>query len=156
MENSFSLVAEEMRHREQVQDTQAQMIATKASYLFSAATAVVGGVSAYLTLALEDIDLRFDWGLVALMAAGVSYIALVYCFAMAYWMRDFYRAPEPEELMKYLHLPPGTSIEDIADARRVSIEINDQKLEKQADWVNRELFLLIILIPCLAVTLIGF
>jgi hypothetical protein len=119
---SLHIVAEEMRHREQVQDAQIQILATKATYLFTAGTASVGAAGAYLGLVADDVEIGFGFDFIALSVTGLSYVFLCVCFSSAYFVRDFVRAPDPEELMKYLHMPPSQSLEDVADSRRSALE----------------------------------
>jgi hypothetical protein len=152
---SLHIVAEEMRHREQVQDAQIQILATKATYLFTAGTASVGAAGAYLGLVADDVEIGFGFDFIALSVTGLSYVFLCVCFSSAYFVRDFVRAPDPEELMKYLHMPPSQSLEDVADSRRSALGKNDIKLEQQADWVNRELFTVILIIVGLGLALVG-
>lgn len=155
MSDSLDIVADEMRHREQVQDDQIQLLATKAAYLFTAGTASVGAVGAYLGLVVDNIDFKFSVGVVALAITGMAYSFLCICFAMAYFVRDFDRSPEPEELVKYIHMPAANTLADIADSRRVALDTNDQKLEQQADWVNRELFTVILIFAGLGLAVVS-
>lgn len=155
MGESLSIVADEMQNREQVQDDQARGLATKAAFLFTAGTTTVAAVGTYIGFVLDEVSLDFGAILIALFLSGLAYLGLGFCFVNAYRVRDFQRAPEPEELLKYRHMPSENALEDIADARRCAIETNDQILEVQGDWVNRELYSVVCIFIGVAVALVS-
>lgn len=150
---SLDIVSEEMRQRVADQDSQAAILAAKASFLFTAGTTVLGASAALATLFVNEGEVECNAVIWSSIGVAGAYGWLTISFFMAFKVRTFQRVPAPKQLMKYSSLAKADSLRKVADGRRFAIEKNEKRLDCTARWVNSELICLMILINAVLVTL---
>lgn len=150
---SLDIVSEEMRQRVADQDSQAAILATKASFLFTAGTTVLGASAALAALLMDDAEVGHKGILLPTLIVAGAYVWLAFSFFLAFRVRIFYRVPTPKKLMEYSTLAKVDSLRKVADGRRYALEKNEKLLTCAARWVNHELICLMILITSVLVTL---
>lgn len=154
-QGSLDIVWEEMRHRVADQDAQAVILATKASFLFTAGSTVLGASAAFATLLVNDADIRKLTLTLPALVGGGAYVWLTVCFVMAYRIRKFRRVPAPKRLKEYSTYARMDSLRKITDGRRFAIEENERQLNCIACWVNQELVCLMMLSASALVALVA-
>lgn len=144
-----------MRHREVTQDNQATILSTKASFLFTAGTTVIGASAAFAGLLIDRTAISGWPELWPSLIAVAAYIWLATSFFFAYRVKSFQRVPEPKQLMTYTSQPVDDAKRKVSDGRRFALLTNDSILNSQAMWVNFELIALLIVIGGVTATLVN-
>ncbi len=141
---SLEIVFEEMKRRGDAQDAQISALNTKAAFSFTAGSALLAALVGFTgSIIKPDLDDFGPIGWVATVITVALYSVLILSFWQGYRVRSFDRAPDPEELMTYLHKSPSQTKLEVADAIKCALVDNSTKIHGQSTWVERSQQLLL-------------
>jgi len=142
---ALDIVYQEMIARESAQSSQLKTLSDKSAFLFSTGLAAVAAAAAVVGFLTEG-PYSFWTYVWPTMISAASLGFLLVSFVFSYRTRRFHGSPDAEALWNYRTRLPEDAKTNITDGRRYSIGMNDQILEDQGEWVNREMYALIILV----------